>query len=152
MKRIKKILLRDSQRAKVYRAETDLYGCLDPEPEMPLAACQALANRVMAYCKERAHVAICDGRGKRRAHANCWAITLPRWARRRLWVLHEAAHVVTHRIAMRRQKPIQGHGREFARLYIKLVRHFIGRTEASLLKQSFKENRVRYTNTKEGPK
>ena len=136
--------MRDSQRSKLYRAEKAAFECFDREPEMTLADCQKLVDRAMRFFREISSPRVSDGRGRRTAWASLWEIRLPRWSRRRMWVLHEVAHTISRRLARRKRRPIQGHGKEFARTYMKLVRRFIGRAEADLLKLSFSQHRVKH--------
>ena len=136
--------MRDSQRSKLYRAEKVAFECFDTEPEMTIAECQKLVDRAMRFFREITSPRVSDGRGRRTAWASKWEIRLPRWSRRRMWVLHEVAHTISRRLAARKRRPIQGHGKEFARTYIKLVRRFIGRAEADLLKISFTHHRVKH--------
>lgn len=51
-------------------------------------------------------------------------------------VLHEITHLVTD--------TKQAHGREFARNYIKMIKHFMSKEAAEKLKATFKQNGVKY--------
>lgn len=51
-------------------------------------------------------------------------------------VLHEITHLVTD--------CKQSHGREFAKNYLKMVKHFMGQEAHAKLKETFKKNSVKY--------
>jgi putative metallohydrolase (TIGR04338 family) len=64
-------------------------------------------------------------------------IKLPRWAWSHWVALHELAHLAT-------PNEVAWHGREFARVYLELVRRFMGEDSATLLRASFKNHRVKF--------
>lgn len=87
----------DYQRARVYNWErAEVFGRDDEN--IDLAACQALAERVFRAA-ELPTPAVGDGRGRRGACFSNgeYAIKLPRWARTRPVVVHEAAHGLAYR-------------------------------------------------------
>jgi len=65
-------------------------------------------------------------------------IRFSKYSRSMIIVLHEIAHIV--------KKPGAGgaHGRFFARTLIELVEHVVGKGAAKILKEHFKEGRVKY--------
>ena len=152
--------MRDSQRNKVYTAERvlmDTYG----RRNLTISECQQYADKVLASAFVRRHfgtvtVNIEHGRGGGFAYRNVswfdtyyevWRygnrITLGKWARREIVVLHELAHVLApawHTAA---------HGWEFCATYLNLVRHFLGAEAHDVLKDSFKANRVKFTKPRE---
>ena len=69
-------------------------------------------------------------------------LKLPRWARYRQMILHELAHAVASQI--HGSGNIQGHGREYAAIYLDLVRHFLGAEAARQLRASFKAHGVKH--------
>lgn len=133
---------RDQQRQRAYDAEhaIDDLG----ETFADLNGAKRYVARMLASKWLRRHfpgvrstIEVRDGRGRRRAAAfGTYAITLPRWARNTTTVLHEIAHCLTPRDP--------GHGAEWARCYLMLVQHFLGRAAAAALRASFKAHGVRY--------
>jgi hypothetical protein len=65
-------------------------------------------------------------------------ITLPPWTRYPLYILHEVAHTVS-------PHGVPPHGWEYAAIYLRLVRHFLGCAAHDELRRAFKAHRVRYT-------
>jgi len=131
--------MRDQQRSRVYRAERAAWDCADPEAPLSLSECQGLVAKVSGFLGNRGNRMIplvTDGRGRRSACATVTRIKLPVFARTRWQVLHECAHSFN--------TARDHHGPYFASLYIRLVRRFIGPTEADILKIAFKEFRVKY--------
>lgn len=77
-----------------------------------------------------------DGRARRSAcGSRLGYIKMPRWSRTKWIVLHEIAHVV--------QTEWPAHGRQFARIYLDLVRRFIAPEAAQELKRAYIEKHVR---------
>lgn len=137
---------RDTQRARLYRAEKPSGG-LHPRPEFDRAReVQAWVNRITRSRWWRGRFPRCgwinvkDGRGRRVAcgtrYWNHGEVRLPRWSRSRLVILHEVAHCVQPR-------GTASHGPEFARLYLDLVRRWIGPEEAARLREGMRRERVR---------
>ena len=144
---------RDSQRSKLYKSENCFR--INPEPTLSLVDCQRLADRVVAWSQEYTppikggphypyhcgrpdRVTVRDGRGRRSANANATTLTikLPRWARQRWVVLHEMAHIL--------QTEDPAHGRQFAAIFLDLVRHFMGREAEQMLRLSYRSHRVKW--------
>lgn len=138
---------RDSQRSKVYLAETPLHWS---SPQLSDQEAWAFFRKVQesAYVRRKynpPHIHLDYGRGGGKAHRwyqDRWgdvhhrAVTLGVWARRKSVILHELAH---HYAGL-------GHGHDwrFCEVYLDLVRHFLGQTEHDRLKESFKHNKVRF--------
>jgi putative metallohydrolase (TIGR04338 family) len=84
-----------------------------------------------------------DGRGRRRgvAYANKYmktgTIKLPRFARHPMYILHEVAHCVN-------ESGEAAHGRTYCRLYLLLVRHFMGRDAERELRAAYRTHRVKH--------
>lgn len=138
---------RDSQRAKLYRAEDAVFQKSKPAEYTDLRDVQAYADKVLKSKWVRRTfphapylVRVVDGRGRRRAAAfrGSNRIAMPRWSRSRWTVLHELAHIFT-------PGHFAAHGREYAATYLLLVRHFLGTAAHAELRASFKEHRVKYT-------
>jgi putative metallohydrolase (TIGR04338 family) len=138
--------MRDSQRGRLYRAEKLAQSVYDPEVERTLSdeECRKLVAHVIKLRTKRhagrpMEVKVNLRRGYCSARAtHSWrtgrAITLPQWARRRVIILHEVAH---HLSSFQ-------HGPRFAKCFLELVRTFIGPAEGAILRQAYKEERVRY--------
>lgn len=69
-----------------------------------------------------------------------FVINIPKWARCEMTVLEMVAHALNES----RDK----HGRNFCKIYLKLVQHFAGKETATELKAAFKENRVKFHSKK----
>jgi putative metallohydrolase (TIGR04338 family) len=144
--------LRDSQRGKVYKAER----ILNSHPKAmerfeTIPEVDVFVKKVLGSSYTRKHFArlnsltISDGRGRRNASAYGYReISLPRWARTRWTILHELAHIYASYKYKRVDIAIAAHGREFCKIYLQLVQHFISKEAADILKKSFREHRVKY--------
>jgi len=133
---------RDTQRAKLYRAERST-AAFQRRPFTTMVEVWAYLERIerdrwfrrhFGRWRFRAH----DGRGRRRGAANTtgW-LTLPRFARHPQYILHEVAHCVAPAGCQ--------HDYRYAAVYLKLVRHFLGAEAHAELRAAFKANRVRYS-------
>ena len=137
--------LRDSQRGKVYAAERGLRSGRRFET---LAACQRYVDIIISGATYRqivqeykgwsadSGVEVRPGRGARRAFQRRNTITLPRWARSELVILHELTHVAT------RDGP--AHGWQFCDAFLRLVSAYMFPSDWRAMKASFKEHRVRF--------
>jgi predicted metal-dependent hydrolase len=67
-------------------------------------------------------------------------LELPPWALHKYVILHEIAH------ALQTENPT--HGRQYARIVLGLVRHFLGKDMMIKLRNSFKENGIKYCKKK----
>lgn len=140
---------RDSQRKKVYRAESVLLRFAKPLREVSdverFLRKQLKRQAILRRYPDAAEAfRVKDGRGTRNALAyGTHTISIPLWARNEAIVLHEAAHVITSRhINVRKAS---AHGWEFCATLLDLVRFIMGREAHDALKQSFKDNKVRFT-------
>jgi putative metallohydrolase (TIGR04338 family) len=137
---------RDSQRARVYRAERTV-----PEGRrLPtLADVQRYADRVTAsalwrrLAPGRPRVEVRDGRGRRRAgsYVGQPAIAVPRVHRRERHVLHELAHQLAD-AAGGPDEP--AHGWRFAAGLLRLLEAFGSPEAAGALRAAYAAERVRY--------
>ncbi len=142
---------RDSQRSKVYKAETAAgFDKHQPDPDLrDMPALVRFVRRVWRSKRLRAAWPKCggdppvvrDGRGHRNATGSAYRVTLPVWSRNRLVVLHELAHAVTHR---QYGWATAGHGHEFCAVFLKLVLWHLGRDAHDRLKAGFKAHRVKF--------
>ena len=140
---------RDNQRSRVYKAEGIPLEC-----EMTLSECAEFAGatckkakrdiyRLFPELKDRIDgrtIKVKDGRGRRKAcfDPNVWAIKLPRWSRSKQVVCHEVAHAYAYMLSPRPA----WHGREFAGIYLLLVKHGLGEEAYRDLRKRFCQGRV----------
>lgn len=132
---------RDTQRAKVYRAEKAIWTEAKPLTMEETRAYVHLVEKTALWAEMRrfkSPVDVGDGRGRRSAaaYASLNAITLPRWGRQPAVILHEMAHLTVSSTAA-------GHGPEFARAYLKLVSRFMGTAAAVKLRTAYAAQGVR---------
>jgi len=138
---------RDTQRSRVYRAETPLPS--SPLPGLP--ACAAFADRVVGSLWWQARfpdLGLGDvprfrpGNGARQAFFRVDddgpTITLPRRYRTKGVVLHELAHWALHR-----EPDLPHHGWTFARVLVDATLEFGGPERARALEDGFRAQRVR---------
>ena len=140
---------RDTQRGRVYKAERcSLSG------DMTLHECAEFAQFVCKKAKRDLYklfpdlkittagrkVKVKDGRRRRRP---CFdpsehSIKLPRWGRSKQVVCHEVAHAYQYHLFGH----TAWHGREFAGIYLILVKHGIGEEESRALRRRFCDHNV----------
>lgn len=139
---------RDSQRARLYRAETPLPG----RRFQTLDECAAYRDHVVGSLWWTLQFPEYDlasaprlrpGNGARSAFFRLEdngepTITLPRRYRTAGVILHELAHWVLHR-----RHDLALHGPEFARVLLELTQHFGGDERAAKLRASYAEHRVK---------
>lgn len=106
---------RDYQRARCYKWERSQWWWKESEKNMlSLSECHALANRLTGR-----QIIMKDGRGCSNASGGAYGstggvMTLPRWARHKAVVCHEAAHIIT-------PYHCSWHGSHFIANYIQLL-------------------------------
>jgi putative metallohydrolase (TIGR04338 family) len=140
---------RDSQKSKLYAAERQVPGFhtedrIETVPEIEAFVATVLRSPWLVRTFGRFRIRVHDGRRHRIAcayppsfaygHAT---IVMPRWARSKMIALHEIAHVMTPAV-------YAWHGREYAALYLQLVRHFLGAQKFRQLRTAFIACRVKY--------
>lgn len=160
---------RDSQRSRVYAAETmwhQNHGTGEPLPTV--RDVERFVKRVLTAKRvlkrwpfmHRREVDVGDGRGRRSSCASGdTMITIVRGHRNEAVVLHELAHIihyrgskhyVTHEYGMQPPTPAedplwhQPHGYQFCRIYLDLVLLYMGKPAADGLKAAYKAGRARY--------
>jgi putative metallohydrolase (TIGR04338 family) len=132
---------RDSQRARLYRAEAEV-DTGRSIPSVPLL--QAYVDELVTnrWFEDRWGVRsfhVRPGHGHRRATADEHGVLqMPRWARTELVLLHEVAHC----LAPRGCAP---HGPEYAGVLVCLVRRRMGLAAAQALEDAFVRQRVRWS-------
>jgi len=133
---------RDSQRARVYRAEEKVAQILK-EPNLgSVEETQAIVDLVIgsdwwrAVAPHRPVVVVADGRGRRSGGSIGGEIRLPRRYRTRLVVLHELAHEWA-------TCPVRApHGPDFVAAFLALVEEFHGEQALKSLEQAFAAENV----------
>ena len=140
----------DLQAERLYAAENSTRCFSDPRCYLGTMSATAnfLGEVVRAeWFRERwptmedVRIRLLDGRGCQSGWARAdGTISLPTWARRKLVVLHELAHVVTWQHYGLDQP---AHGRKFAWVYLELVRRVLGKEAARELRRAFRVQGVR---------
>lgn len=145
---------RDSQRSRLYASEWECFGW----PKMEFKDMQELEDYLWGvlenrYVQKKYQTArdivsgtqkfkICNGAGHRRAvthfEGDTIRVSFPRKMRCKWVVVHEIAHVVAPR-----DKAF--HGREYARVYLHLVRIFFGAETQNKLKAAMKKHKCKYS-------
>jgi hypothetical protein len=141
------LLERDSQRKKVYTAEQeafpDFYKATLPEDHDEF---QRYINKITSskYWKrlrglfngDVIQVELVPAK-QRGGWANQYQVSIPKAIRSMPLLMHELAHSAAGGAAR--------HHWPFAAVYLKLVRHYMGKKAHDALRASFKKHRVRYT-------
>lgn len=132
---------RDSQRARLYRAEDEIGpGRRLPTVEKLQAYVDHLATSDWFHSRWGGRsFEIRPGYGHRRATAAPnGVLQMPRWARTEVVVLHEVAHCLT---------PVEfaPHGPEYAGILLSLVRRAVDPGTAQRMEDAFTRHRVRWT-------
>jgi hypothetical protein len=136
---------RDSQRSKVYRVDGWLLDRQEFYIGPTLRASEAFIKKVtgnkwVVRKWGRITPEVKDGRAGRWARGGTKNIILPVWARHRGIILHELAHGYKDK-----NFPFAAdHGREFCRIYLDLVRRFLGPEVEVEMKDKLREHRVRW--------
>lgn len=147
---------RDNQRSKVYAAENRAKKRLREKGRFQAVQFESVqeveqyVNRILRsqWWKKNCQgwlireVRVKDGRGTTNASAHrsrygCY-INIPRWARNELVVLHELAHIA----CSNEHAP---HGREFSRMFLSMVKRWMGREAWEVLREEFKAAKVKYS-------
>lgn len=128
--------LRDSQKSKVYKAESFLkirQELNDEEVEefvlsILVSDVWAEFNKHFIYDKDQDVPLNLNPRAKRVATGGVNGLTLPDWAKNKGIIIHELAHVVIQRMfnySIKRDRNIQSHGKEYCFVYLYLLGHFM---------------------------
>lgn len=146
---------RDSKRSAVYASEWNaLEQHLSNRRIREIADVVAFVNEITqskwyknykimgkehsSFCRRtKPHIDVGDGRGRRRACGGGTTIKLPKWCRKTYVILHELAHT------MQFEQP--WHGRQFAAIYLDLVRRWMGRNAWEKLRDEFRKHKVWYS-------
>ena len=145
---------RDSQRAKVYRAEQDAFGPARQEEQLTEGGVKDLIRRILEsdYVTQRwgteHEIGLRFwGRDRNVAKVETWhdTIVLPRWARNPFVVCHEVAHYLT----MHNNRfddyfeDVAPHGPEFARCYRMCIEIAVGTMDAYDLEGAYMRHGVK---------
>jgi putative metallohydrolase (TIGR04338 family) len=132
---------RDSQRARLYRAEAEV----DPGRSIPtVSLLQAYVDELVGnrWFEDRWGARVFEvrpGHGHRRATADDHGVLqMPRWARTELILLHEVAHCLA-------PAGCAPHGPQYAGVLVCLVRRRMGLAAAQALEDAFVRQRVRWS-------
>lgn len=142
---------RDTQRSKVYAAERDhsLISVIRIEDvkdirRFVMSVMRRKEMKPWRHAFSGSKLRITDGRGRRKATAyGCFqtsyriTITLPRWARSMMVVLHELAHALT-------PGRYPTHGMEYCTNYLYLIKHVMGIEAYEEMIKCFTVHGVRY--------
>lgn len=139
---------RDTQRARVYKADADLLPFSRADVStVPLM--EAYVRKVWTSKRVREAFPLADnqprvrdGRARRHAGATDRWVAVPKWARRESIVVHELAHTITQRVY---GYEVAGHGWQYCSVFLKLTLYMMGRPAFEALKAAFKRHRVRFT-------
>jgi putative metallohydrolase (TIGR04338 family) len=151
--------MRDSQRSKVYKADSKLVAVsrkfADMEETEKFARKVMKSERLKKALGYMSHalkhdIVVKDGRGRRSAGGWAGGITMPTFSRNEAIVCHELAHTLCMRLY--RRSDIAGHGWQFCSMYLLIVRCVMGRQAAKTLQDAFKEYRVKYRAPRKNPK
>lgn len=135
---------RDSSRERLYKAERRAFAGELWAPKanpLPIVFCQQFVNRKILnsawFQREFPHltrITIRHGKGGGHAYVHEDAISLGVMARTVPVLLHEVAHIAAHERYRSQAAP---HGREFAWIYLELVKRFIGKDAHDRLRLEF---------------
>lgn len=138
--------VRDSQRQKVYDAEQVIRR--KGRTFTSVEEMQGYIDHLMGSAWFRRRWSIKNVTVKRgREGTSAWAnglrrlINMPTWAWTEDVLLHELSHILTDT----HEGKVAPHGREFARIYLELVRHKMGKEHGDALRDSFRQHRVKFT-------
>ena len=123
--------IRDTWRARVYRAENAAFACYDQAPRMSWPEVERFVAKVCKAEKRNAP-RLGHGQGAKRPIAFSNRIVLPKFARKRVIILHELAHYFT-------PPPASWHGEDWAGMYFYLISKYIGETEAKVMSMAFNQ-------------
>lgn len=151
-------MVRDNQRSRVYKWERTLPGWYEADawigsgngssyrsgsgkPPIELEKIREFIAWAWEDFYQTLPPHVKDGRAARRATGSSFQISLPRWARSPMIILHELAHAMSH----------DKHGPEFVRVFISLLVRYLGMNESELIK-SAKASGVKVANWHSRPK
>jgi putative metallohydrolase (TIGR04338 family) len=135
---------RDSQRKRLYKAEKAVPSV---QKFFSVWEVQQYVNKITqskywANNSPTAVVIVTDGRGRKKGGAvtkgGVGYIKMPQFTRYDVYILHELAHIMSPPSFTK-----AGHGPEYCRVYLSLVKEFMGPTSADLMRVSFKEHKIK---------
>lgn len=136
---------RDTQKRKVYKAETEAFG--PHEERMTFSEAESYVNNLCQnqWTEQTFGVIrpkVNPGKRYRTARGSPTIVILPRWARNPHTIIHEVCHGLTRKLFGAESS---WHGREYCWVYVKMVERFLGKANANDLKKAFKKVGVKYS-------
>ena len=127
--------IRDGQKRKLYNAERWVklekkmsnYEVEEFVLEVLVSDVWSYFNQMFTYDKDKLVKLNLNPRATRVATGGIGGLSLPHWAKTRGTILHELAHVIIQRTfnySSKKDQNIQAHGREYAFVYLYLVKNF----------------------------
>lgn len=145
---------RDFQKSKVYKSEWDVLGEYHKLGYdigiMEFNDIKKFVHKILysSWCKKNypkawayKDVYIKDGRGTRIARGGVNTLNLPKWSRKKLFVLHELAHCIQGRTYG--FSNVSAHGREFVSIFLSLLKRW-GKEYYESMRISFYIHGVKY--------
>lgn len=140
--------MRDFQKSKVYQAENNALMQLKENPEFTtLDECKTYINEIINSDYWNKHkgwkrIKLRCGRGCTNAfyRAHDKSITLPKWARGKMVIIHECAHWLTRKTT----EDGTSHGSHFAGHFLMLIDELLGEEHSAALMQQYEELGVIY--------
>lgn len=153
--------MRDSQKYRLYNAESEVswgkrFRTVDEAQQYLERCCEHRWLLEKYRCEQLVKigaprlVAVPQRRRWATARASSWEIRIParaQWALDQLCLLHELAHLLVRgMLRTPGDSPDMGpaHGRGYCRLYLDLVRHYMGPEQARQLRAAFRRNGVKW--------
>jgi hypothetical protein len=147
------VAIRDSQRSKLYKAEDAAFRRAG-EPTLDFGQTVDFIRKVEGSAiwrkildegprqREWRPLIIEAGKSNWSACAHgTFRVIIPTWARKEWVILHELAHIaVTRTYTDANAAP---HGWQFASVYLRLVKHFLGKAAHDKLRDEFRSAKVR---------
>jgi hypothetical protein len=139
-------IVRDTQKGKVYKSEQEVFKDIIYSECMSLDECESFINSLTSsdyYIRFKGfkNIKVKSGRGERSPayyHYDIKTISLPKWARNPVVVIHETIHALVHKTV----GDYAGHHASFCTHYLNLLNYFMGEDSANKLKDSFIKNKV----------
>ena len=132
---------RDTQRERIYEWEGKYLGPF--VEEMSLSQIQQFISSILQDRNQNLNVALHPGKGCTSGSCAsfwCWSkktfdhvITLPKWCRNAVVVLHELAHVFHREICMKNKKLEAWHGPEWMGIYLELLSKYTDKSIEALV-------------------
>jgi hypothetical protein len=139
--------MRDSQKTKLYRAEREAFRESPGRDVRTPARYEARLRAITTSKWMRSNFKCCPlevpveySDTMMGANASAWRIRTGTYSMTEWVLIHELAHVIHQRMV---RWDTAGHGRQYAELYLKLVRRFMGADAYKRLRTSFRKHKVK---------